>query len=82
MFDQQPTQANDLHPLAKKIVVLLPDHENLTLSQSVKFTQGKPSTVKLRLKELVEKDCLVPKGQGRGAHYVKAKLALEASGSA
>jgi Fic family protein len=52
--------------LAKKIVALLPDHETLTLSQSVKFTQGKPSTVKLRLKELVEKGCRVPKGQGRG----------------
>ena len=64
------TQATDLHPLAKKIVALLPDHETLTLSQIVKLTKGKPSTVKLRLKELVEKGYLVPKGQGRGAHYV------------
>jgi hypothetical protein len=56
--------------LAKKIVALLPDHEILTLSQNVKFTQGKPRTVKLRLKELVEKGYLVPKGQGRGAHYI------------
>jgi Tfp pilus assembly protein PilN len=38
--------------LAKKIVALLPDHETLTLSQFLKLTQGKPSTVKLRLKEL------------------------------
>jgi hypothetical protein len=35
-----------------------------------KFTQGKSSTVNLRLKDLVEKGHLVPKGQGRGAHYV------------
>ena len=66
----EDTQATDLHPLAKKIVALIPDHETLTLSQIVKLTQGKPSTVKLRLKELIEKGYLVPKGQGRGAHYV------------
>jgi Fic family protein len=66
----EETRAEDLHPLAKKIVALLPDHETLTLSQIVKLTKGKPSTVKLRLKELVEKGCLVPKGQGRGAHYI------------
>jgi Fic family protein len=71
MFDQQPTQATDLHPLAKKFVALLADHETLTLSQIVKLTQGKPSTVKLRPKELAEKGYLAPKGQGRGAHYVK-----------
>lgn len=65
------TQATNPHPLAKKIIALLPDHETLTLSQIVKLTQGKPSTVKLRLKELVEKGYLVPKGQGRGAHYVR-----------
>lgn len=65
----EDSQAADLHPLATKIVALLPDHETLTLSQIVKLTQGKPSTVKLRLKELVEKGYLVPKGQGRGAHY-------------
>jgi len=65
----EDTRTEDLHPLAKKIVALLPDHETLTLSQIVALTQGKPSTVKLRLKELVEKGYLVPKGQGRGAHY-------------
>ena len=69
----EDTQATDLHPLAKKIVALLPDHETLTLSQIVKLTRGKPSTVKLRLKELVEKGYLVPKGQGRGAHYVRKR---------
>lgn len=37
----------------------------------MKLTKGKLSTVKLRLEELIEKGCLVPKGQGRGAHYVK-----------
>lgn len=61
----------ELHPLAKKIVALLPDHETLTLRQIVSLTGGKPSTVKLRLKELVEKGYLVPRGQGRGAHYVR-----------
>jgi hypothetical protein len=70
MFDQQPTQATDLYPPAKKIVALLPDHETLTLSLIVKLTQGKPNTVKLRLKELVDKGYLMPKGQGRGARYV------------
>jgi Fic family protein len=63
----------DLHPLAKKIIALSLDHETLTLSQIVKLTQGKPSTVKLRLKELVEKGYLMPKGQGRGAHYVSSR---------
>ena len=65
--------------LAKKIVALLPDHETLTLSQIVKLTKGKPSTVKLRLKELVEKGYLVPKGQGRGAHYVRGENTHSAS---
>jgi predicted transcriptional regulator len=60
---------HDLHPLVKKIVALLPDHETLTLSQVVELTEGKPSTVKLRLKELVAKGYLMPKGQGRGAYY-------------
>lgn len=69
----EDTQATDLHPLAQKIITLLPDHETLTLSQIVKLTKGKPSTVKLRLKELVEKGYLVPKGQGRGAHYVSKR---------
>ncbi len=69
----EDTQATDLHPLAKKIAALLPDHETLTLSQIVKLTKGKPSTVKLRLKELVEKGYLLPKGQGRGAHYVRKR---------
>lgn len=65
------SKSDDLHPLAKQIVALLPDHETLTLGQLVELTQGKPSTLKLRLKELVEKGYLVPKGQGRGAYYVK-----------
>ena len=34
-------------------------------------TQSNPSTVKLRLKELVEKGCFLPKGQTHGAHYVR-----------
>lgn len=63
-------RAKDLHPLAKKIIALLPDHETLTLGQIVTLTNGKPSTVKLRLRELIEKGYLLPKGQGRGAHYV------------
>ena len=57
--------------LAKKLATLRPDHETLTLGQIVTLTHGKPSTVKLRLKELVEKGYLEPKGQGRGAHYVR-----------
>lgn len=48
-----------------------------TLSQIVKLTKGKPSTVKLRLKELVEKGYLVPKGQGRGAHHVRKHQASQ-----
>ena len=60
---------------AKKIVARLPDHETLTLSQIVKLTKGKPSTVKLRLKELVEIGYLVPKGQRRGALCTEVKVA-------
>lgn len=63
------SQTQDLHPLAQKIIALLPDHQTLTLSQIVELTQGKPSTVKLRLKELIEKGYLMPKGKGRGAYY-------------
>jgi hypothetical protein len=62
----------DLHPLARKIIGLLPDHQTLTLGQLVQLTGGKPSTLKLRLKELVEKGHIIPKGRGRGAHYVRA----------
>jgi hypothetical protein len=39
--------------LAKKIVVLLPDHETLTTSKIVKLTNGKPSTVKLQATQLI-----------------------------
>lgn len=70
-IDIEDTRADDLHPLARKIVALLPDHETLTLGQVVMLTEGKPSTVKLRLRELVERGYLLPKGQGRGAHYVR-----------
>ncbi|MBB5038777.1 Fic family protein [Prosthecobacter dejongeii] len=61
----------NLHPLAKKILTHFADHETLTLSQLVKLTNGKPSTLKLLLKELVQQGYLLPKGQGRGAHYVR-----------
>ena len=63
-------RSGDLHPLARKIVALLPEHEILTLRQIIELTGGKPSTVKLRLRELVDAGYLTPKGQGRGAHYV------------
>lgn len=59
-------------PLARKIVALLPDHETLTLGQIVQLTGGKPSTLKLRLRELVASGYLLPKGQGRGAYYLRA----------
>jgi len=65
------TSVTDLHPLAKKIMAHFTDHETLTLSQLVKLTEGKPSTLKLRLKELIEHGHLLPKGKGRGAHYVR-----------
>jgi hypothetical protein len=42
--------------------------------QVVQLTKGKPSTLKLRLRELVEKGYLELRGQGRGAHYVKGIL--------
>lgn len=65
---------DDLHPLAQKILALLSTRETLTLSQIVSLTGGKPGTIKLRLKELVEKSYLAPKGQGRGAYYVRKSL--------
>ncbi len=67
----ESSRDTDLLPLARKIVALLPDHETLTLGQLVQLTGGKPSTLKLRLKELIEKGYLIPKGQGRGAHYLR-----------
>ncbi|MCB1211954.1 MAG: Fic family protein, partial [Verrucomicrobiales bacterium] len=67
----EDTHATDLHPLAKKILADFADHETLTLRQLVQLTKGKPSTLKLRLKELVQQGHILPKGQGRGAHYVK-----------
>jgi Fic family protein len=76
----EDTQTTDLHPLAKKIVALLPDHETLALGQIVKLTKGKPSTVKLRPKELVEKGYLQPRGQWRGAHYVRRRYESSSTG--
>ena len=67
-LDDSPT---DLPPLARTILALLPDHETLTLGQLVTLTGGKPSTLKLRLRDLVENGYLQPKGQGRCAHYVR-----------
>lgn len=67
----EDTHATDLHPLAKKILTHFADHETLTLGELVKLTHGKPSTLKLRLKELVQHGHLQPKGQGRGAHYIR-----------
>ncbi|MEZ5384117.1 MAG: Fic family protein [Prosthecobacter sp.] len=66
----EDTGTEDLHPLAKKILTHFADHETLTLRQLVQLTKGKPSTLKLRLKELVQQGHILPKGQGRGAHYV------------
>ena len=70
----EASRPEDLHPLAQKIAALLSDHETLTLSQIVTLTGGKPSTIKLRLKELVEKGYLVPRGKGRGAYYVRTAV--------
>lgn len=42
-------------------------NETLTLGQ---LTNGKPSMLKLRLKELIQHGHLLPKGQGRWAHYL------------
>jgi Fic family protein len=71
-IDLESSRDSDLHPLARKIVALLPDHETLTLGQLVQLTGGKPSTLKLRIKELVEMGYLIPKGAGRGAYYARA----------
>jgi len=67
----EETRAAELTPLAQKIAGLLRDHETLTLSQTVDLVHGKPSTVKLRLRELIDKGYLEMRGQGRGAHYVR-----------
>ncbi len=67
----QETQPVELTPLAQKIAALLNDHDILTLSQIVKLTGGRPSTIKLRLRELIDKGLLEMRGQGRGAHYVR-----------
>lgn len=40
----------------------------LTLGQ---LTNGKPSTLKLHWKKLIHHGHFLPKGQGRGAHYVR-----------
>ncbi|MEX1048045.1 MAG: hypothetical protein WED15_00850 [Akkermansiaceae bacterium] len=40
------TPAANLHPLARKILALLPDHQTLTLGQLVHLTGDKPSTLK------------------------------------
>jgi len=68
----EETRAADLHPLARKIAGLLQEHEILTLRQVVALVDGKPSTVKLRLKELVEQGILERRGKGRGAYYVRS----------
>lgn len=68
-IDRLKVTADALHPMAKEIVALLPDHETLTLRKLVTLTGAKPSTLKLRIKELVEAAYLVPRGRGRGAYY-------------
>ena len=54
-------------PFGKSAIIGQGISQKLTLSQNVNFTKGKPSTVKLRLRELFEKGYLVPKGQRCGA---------------
>jgi Fic family protein len=71
-------QMAELNPLAKKVLAQFTDHESVTLSQLVNLTGGKPSTLKLRLKELVQQGHILPKGKGRGAYYVKAASAPSA----
>ncbi len=67
----QKSPTEDLHPLARQIIALLLDHEILTLRLIVDLTNTKPGIVKLRLKELINAGYLLPKGKGRGAHYVR-----------
>src|SRR5690606_10217628 len=75
-IDLTPSSATgDLHPLAREILALLPDHETLTLRELVRLTGGKSSTLKLRIKELIECGHLIPKGKGRGAYYLRADVA-------
>lgn len=67
----EESRSSELTPLAQKIAALLIDHETLTLRQTVELVQGRPSTVKLRLRELINKGYLESRGQGRSAYYVR-----------
>ncbi|MCU0794512.1 MAG: hypothetical protein MUF31_01110 [Akkermansiaceae bacterium] len=48
----------------------LTDFQVEELLGRLQITGGKPSTLKLRLKELIEKGCLLPKGTGRRGRMV------------
>ena len=65
------TNVEALRPLAQSILKLLPTHEILTLRELVELTGSKPSTIKLRLKELTDQGYLKRLGKGRGTHYVR-----------
>ncbi|MEY4482963.1 MAG: hypothetical protein RL693_415 [Verrucomicrobiota bacterium] len=67
----EESRPSDLTPLAQKIAALLRDHETLTLRKTVELVQGRPSTVKLRLRELIDKGYLESRGRGRSAYYVR-----------
>ncbi len=73
-IDLEESRSTDLTPFARQIAALLADHETLTLGRILALVGGKPSTVKLRLRELIEKGYLEPRGQSRGAHYIRKRL--------
>jgi hypothetical protein len=62
-----------LPQLTRKIIALLPFHESLTLGQVVELTSVSPGMPKLRLRKLVASGHLLPKGQGPGGYYLRAR---------
>lgn len=68
IFSREKDMAH-LPTLSGKILKLFDDHQRLQMSQIVKFTRGRRSTIKLRLGELVDGGYLRRYGQARSTWY-------------
>lgn len=66
-----------LNPLAIKIVKLIQEHGQLTISQLYQFTQINRNTLKVQLRQLVTKQYLILHGEGRGTWYTIGNLRLD-----
>ncbi|MGL5020378.1 MAG: Fic family protein [Luteolibacter sp.] len=68
-----PNISGDLSPLAGQMLKLLDTRETLSVAQAAAALGANRHTVKDKFTELIQKGCAELHGQGRGAHYRRAK---------